>query len=50
MQFSQQLDIPKAKVFRLSGFTVKDEYEIDNTKLFDMEKDPPPQQQQQQTE
>jgi hypothetical protein len=43
VQFSQQLDIPKAKVFRFSGFTKKDEFDIDNTEIFDNIKDPLPQ-------
>lgn len=33
------MDIPKAKVVRFSGFNRTEEYEIDNTKIFDNVKD-----------
>lgn len=29
------MDIPKAKVLRYDGFTKKEEFEIDNTGIFD---------------
>lgn len=28
------MDIPKAKVIRMSGFSIKEESEIDNTEIF----------------
>jgi len=34
VQFSRMMDIPKAKVLRYSGFSKKEEYEVDNTKIF----------------
>lgn len=33
------MDVPKAKVVRISGLAVKNVYEIDNTKIFDDQKD-----------
>lgn len=38
-QFSRMLDIPKAKVIRISGLQTKEEYDIDNTEMFDNVKD-----------
>lgn len=36
------MDIPKAKVLRFDGLTRKDEFEIDNTAIFDNVKTIPP--------
>lgn len=36
LQFSQMMDIPKAKVIRLSGFHQTESFDIDNTKVFNV--------------
>lgn len=40
--YSRVMDIPRAKVLRFDGLTKKEEFEIDNTEMFDNVKTIPP--------